>query len=83
MAPKITDEMRSGVDQDGTPLKVEDDRSKKVYLLIDEDKGLLFQQWLRRELQGSFEQADRGERVDWDPDKIKAEGRRRLEHPQE
>ncbi|MBW3596481.1 MAG: hypothetical protein KY475_04305 [Planctomycetes bacterium] len=33
---------------------------------------------LRRELQIAFDQADRGEWVVWDPEKIKQEGRRRL-----
>lgn len=33
---------------------------------------------LHRQLQIGFDQADRGQLVDWDPEKIKAEGRRRL-----
>ena len=36
---------------------------------------------LRRQLQIGFDQADRGEFVDWDPDKIKAEGREILQRP--
>jgi len=80
MAPKLTDELRAAIrEQPGLPLRVEDEQTKKVYLLIEESEApQLYEHWLRRELQAGFDQADRGELVDWDPDRIKAEGRRRL-----
>ena len=38
---------------------------------------------LREQLQIGFDQADQGRFVDWDPEKIKAEGRRRLQQRSE
>ena len=76
---KITDELRDAIEQEqGLPVKLEDDKTKKVYLLVDKENAQnLFDQWLRRELQIGFDQADRGEVVPWDPERIKAEGRHR------
>jgi hypothetical protein len=63
----------------GEPVEVEDEETQDVYLLIPRDE---LQQWRReallKELQIGFDQADAGEFFEWDPDEIKAEGRRRL-----
>ena len=42
------------------------------------DRTVFTEEQLRSELQVAFDQATRGEWVEWDPDKIKQEGRRRL-----
>ena len=52
-------------------------KATHVVLPIDEARRVLDER-LRRELQVGFDQADRGEWVEWDPEKIKEEGRRRL-----
>lgn len=81
MILKLTPEMRIAIQEHaGQPVKIEDEQSRKVYLLVEEDAAhQLMEQWLCRELQVGFDQADRGEVVDWNADRIKREGRRRLE----
>ena len=65
--------------QSEEPLEIEDDETHKTYLLVEKEHvNQLLDQWLRRELQIGFEQADAGDLVPWDPEKIKAEGRKRL-----
>ena len=80
MIPKLTPEMRTALlEHAGRPVRIEDEQSRKTYLLVEEDTvGQLFEQWLVRELQAGFDQADRGEVVDWNAERIKSEGRRRL-----
>lgn len=72
MTPKITEEMRQALHQQpDRPLKIEDDQTQKVYLLVPQDE---FQHWvnveLRRELQIGFDQADAGDVADWDVEEI-------------
>lgn len=80
MIPKLTPEMRAALqERAGRPVKIEDEQSRKVYLLVEEDAAHeLMEQWLCREIQIGVDQAERGEVVEWDPDRIKSEGRRRL-----
>lgn len=80
MAPKLTDEQRLAVEaQPGEPVRIEDDKTQRVYLLVEESNApQLYERWLRGKLQEGFDAADRGEFVAWDPDRIKAEGRARL-----
>ena len=42
------------------------------------DARRMFDDYLRRELQVGFAQADRGEFVDWDADRVKTQGRQLL-----
>ena len=80
MTPKITDEMRKALAQhpDG-PVPIEDDRTRKLYILVAEDEfRRLSGGQLLRELQIGFDQADRGESADWNPENIKAQGREYL-----
>jgi len=81
MTPKLTKEMRAALEKHpNEPVSVEDDRTHKVYLLIEQDRARdLLDQWLRSELQIGFEQANRGDITPWHPDRIKSEGRRRLQ----
>ena len=79
MAAKVkkNDELQQALDREqGAPVYLVglDGEATHVVLPID-DARRMFDDYLRRELQLGFDQADRGEFVDWDPDKIKAEGR--------
>ncbi len=79
MTPKITAEMRTALEtQPGRPVQVEDEQTRKVYLLIDAESGrALAEQWIRDQLKVGFDAAARGEVVTFDTDAIKAEGRQR------
>ncbi len=81
MTPKLTEEQRLALrDSPGRPVPVEDDRTHEVYFLVERDQmRQLLDEQLRRELQVGFDEADRGEVVEWDAEKIKAEGRKILE----
>lgn len=80
MAPKITPEMRAALEQHpGQPLAVEDDQTRKVYLLVDAERGrALTEQWIREQLQIGIAAADRSEVVPFDAEAIKSAGRERL-----
>ncbi|MBI2823260.1 MAG: hypothetical protein HYX69_01060 [Planctomycetia bacterium] len=80
MTPKITAEMRAALEQHpGQPLAVEDDQTRKVYLLVDAEQGrTLAEQWIREQLQIGLAAADRGEVIPFDPEAIKAGGREHL-----
>lgn len=77
MALEITDDLRSAVlEHPGQPVRIHDSQSDRDYVLLEESLiGGLVDQWLRRELQIGFDQIDRGECVDWNPDQIKADAR--------
>jgi hypothetical protein len=80
MVPRITEEQRKAIEaHPGEPVRLEDGETKRVYILVEESQApQLYEQWLRHQLQQGFDAADRGETVDWDPERIKSEGRRRL-----
>lgn len=80
MTPKITDEMRDELAARlGQPVRVEDDRTHKAYYLVAEEHAPgVIDNWVREELRKGFDVADQGDLVEWDPERIKAEGRRRL-----
>jgi len=79
MGPKITDEMREALRQHpGQPVTVEDDRTKKVYYLVEQEAAVgLVDAWVRGQLQVGFDQMDRGEFDSWDIEATIAEARRR------
>ena len=82
MILKLTPEMRIALqDHAGQPVKIEDEQSQKVYLLVEEGSAhQLMEQWLCRELQVGFDQAERRATCfQWNADRIKSEGRRRLQ----
>ena len=75
--PALTDDQQRALDEQGGIVEGE----SFVILRTDvfrELLGLDTDDELRRQLQIGFDQADRGQLVDWDPQRIKAEGRRRL-----
>ncbi len=81
MAPKLTDEQRLALEANpGKPLRVEDEQTDKVYLVIGEETlPTLWEDYIRREVRKGLDAIDRGEVEDWDIESIKAEGRRILE----
>ena len=79
IAPKLTDEMRQAlaVRPDG-PIPVQDDRSENFYVLLTKDDYIrLHDDYIRRELQVAFDQADRGEISELDMMSVLAEAHRR------
>lgn len=80
MILRMTDQMRQAISSSqGQPVEILDDRTSKRYLLV-ESSGIeqLWEDWVQRSLQVAFDEADRGELREWSPDRIKAEGRKRL-----
>jgi len=82
MVAKVTknDELQQALDKEqgaAVYLVGMDGETTHVVLPID-DARRMFDDYLQRELQVGFDQADRGESVDWDPEKIKAYGRELL-----
>jgi hypothetical protein len=76
----LSDEMREAIhNAQGQPLELLDEQTSKRYLLV-ESSGVdqLWEEWVQRSLQPAFDEADRGELRPWDPERIEAEGRRRL-----
>jgi len=76
-----TDELQQALEQEqGAPVYLVglDGETTHVVLPID-DARHMFDDYLRRELQVGFDQADHGEVVEWDPERLKAEGRERLQ----
>ena len=65
--PKLTDEQRQALLlQPGDFTRVEDDQTHKAYFLIEETRAkMLYDQWLREQLQTGFDEADRGELAEW------------------
>jgi len=79
MIPKLTEEQRQAISvQPGRFLRVEDDETGRVYLIVEESRACeLYEQWLRRELQRGFDAAERGEVAEWSLDEFLADARRR------
>lgn len=81
MVPRVSEEQRQALQANpGKPLRVEDDQTSRVYLLLSEESMPTFwADYLRREVIKGLDAIDRGEVEDWDVQSIKAEGRRTLD----
>lgn len=79
MTPKLSDEQRLAIqDCDGRPVEVEDDRTRRVYIIVARDEfQRLVEEQLRAELQVGFDQADAGDLGDWDAEEMRQEAHRR------
>ena len=79
MTPRLTDEMRQALAaQLGGPIPVCDDQSQQFYVLVPQSQyAQLHNDYVRRELQVAFDQADRGEWIDLDVESIISEANRR------
>lgn len=81
MTPKLTEEQRLALRANpGKPLRVEDDQTHEIYLVVSEETlPTLWEDYIRREVGKGLRAIDRGEVEDWDIESIKAEGRQILE----
>ena len=74
--PELTKEQQQALDANQGILQ------GSSYVLMRTDTFLdwfgIDKETLKAQLQEGFDQADRGELLDWDPERIKAEGRRRF-----
>lgn len=80
MIAKLTEEQRQALQADPKkPLRVEDEQTRKVYLVVAEEAlPTLWQDYIEREVRKGLDAADRGEVEDWDVESIKSEGRQIL-----
>jgi hypothetical protein len=81
MSPTITDEQRQALQQNpGQPVRVRDEKTDQVYLLFGaEGMSILWEEYIRREVEQGLAEIDRGEVEDWEVESVKAEGRRILD----
>jgi hypothetical protein len=78
-APKLTDEMRQALAVCPTgPIRIEDAQTQNFYALLPKDEYChLNDEYIRRELQISIDQAARGEISELNMDELLAEAHRR------
>ncbi len=81
MIAKLTDEQRQALQANPErPLRIEDEETRKVYLVIAEEAlPTLWQDYIDREVRKGLEAADRGDVEEWDIESIKSEARQILE----
>jgi hypothetical protein len=79
MTPKLTEDMREALSRrSGGPIEVEDERTEKVYVLVEREAfGKLVDDTLRQALQVGLEQSDRGESEPWDVEDFLKEAHRK------
>ena len=85
MMLKLSDEQRSALDQRGGAIEVEDDRTRKIYVLIDADlhqraMQALEEQETRRAIQAGIDDLEAGRVVPFE--EVDARLRKRLGLPQ-
>jgi hypothetical protein len=76
----LTPEQRQAIAASGgLPIHVEDPDTHKLYVLLEQPhESPLDDEYIRSELAKGIAALEAGERVPWDPDRIKQEGRQRL-----
>ena len=82
METHITNEQKQALEQNDGIVEADDVILMRVDLFRDM-LGFTSDDELREQLKIGFDQEERGQLVAWDPDKIKAEGRRRLQKKNE
>ena len=82
METHITNEQKQALEQNDGIVEADDVILMRVDLFRDM-LGFASDDELREQLKIGFDRAERGQVVAWDPDKIKAEGRRRLQKKNE
>jgi hypothetical protein len=77
---QLTPEQRQAIAaNDGLPIRFEDPETHKLYVLIEQPPDLsLDEAYIRDEVANGIAALDAGQRIAWDPERIKQEGRRRL-----
>ena len=78
--PQLTPEQRDAIAASGRmPIQLEDPDTHKLYVLIEQPPDVaLSDDYIRDELSTGIAALEAGERVPWDSERIKQEGRRRL-----
>jgi hypothetical protein len=78
--PQLTPEQRQAIAASGgVPIQLEDPETHKLYVLIERRADIaLNDEYIREELSKGIAALEAGERVPWDPERVKQEGRRRL-----
>ena len=78
--PQLTPEQRDAIAASGgLPVSVEDPETHKLYVLVAQPNDVTVDdEYIRNELAKGLAALEAGERVPWDPERIKQEGRRRL-----
>jgi hypothetical protein len=78
---KLTEQQRRALQANPEkPLRVEDDETHKVYLVVAEEAmPTLWQDYIDREVKKGLEAFDLGEVEDWDIESVKSEARQILE----
>lgn len=78
--PQITPEQRQALAASGgVPIHVEDPDTHKLDVLIEQPQNVpLDNEYIRSELAKGVAAIEAGERLPWDAERIKQEGRRRL-----
>ena len=82
METRITNEQKQALEQNDGIVEADN----VIFMRVDlfrEMLGFTSDDELRQQLKIGIDQADRRQLVDWNPDKIKAEGRRRLQKQHE
>jgi len=82
METHLTNEQKQALEQNDGIVEADNVIFMRVDLFRDM-LGFTSDDELRQQLKIGFNQADRGQLVDWNPDKIKAEGRQRLQKQNE
>jgi hypothetical protein len=78
--PRITPEQHQAiVASGGLPIQLEDPDTHKIYVLIEQPKdNALGNEYMHEALSKGIAALEKGERIAWDPERIKQEGRQRL-----
>jgi hypothetical protein len=78
--PQLTPEQCQAIAANGgLPIQFEDPDTHKLYVLVEPSAGIsLNDDHVREELSRGIASIEAGERMTWDPQRIKQEGRRRL-----
>jgi hypothetical protein len=78
--PQLTPEQRQAIAASGgLPVQVEDPDTHKLYVIVEHQANApLDNEYIRDQLEKGLAALDAGERVAWNPEQIKEEGRRRL-----
>ncbi len=78
--PQLTPEQREALAASGgLPVHVEDPDTHKLYVLVEQPQDkVLDEEYIRNELSKGLAAIEVGDRVPWDAERIKQEGRRRL-----
>jgi hypothetical protein len=76
--PQLTPEQLQAIaTSGGLPVQVEDPDTHKIYVIVEHQEAAhLDGKYISRELEKGLAALDAGERVPWDPERIKQEGRR-------